>query len=379
MNGLRFLFLLDSGPPSWSSAEEHYFRLAHRLVSNGAVVVLIFSGSMREEDLARMRTSGAEVIAEARLHGARHFYGVVASAVRRFQINFAHIVFFPCHSPLNWFLRAHSVRRIVFTEAGSFLPSRRSPWHWKRVLTRARHKLGCLPLSRVTAISEFIRSRLVAYGVRATKIRLVYLGIDLERFAPDPEAGLAWRAENGIGANELVISTISRLAGDKMLDTLLRAFAELARRRVLARLFIAGKGPLESNLQALGRELGVADRIQWLGHVSNPARLLQGTDIFTLTSVGEAFGYALVEAMACGVPCVGTGCGGIPEIVDDEVTGLLAAAYDPPSFADAFQRLAASKDLRRKMGQAGMERAARLFAIDRSVDETLAVYEDLLD
>ena len=189
---------------------------------------------------------------------------------------------------------------------------------------------------------------------------------------------MAWRAENGIGADEVVISSLSRLAKDKMPDTLVRAFAELARRGVPARLFIAGKGPLESDLKALGRQLGVADRIHWLGQQSNPVRLLRGSDIFTLTSVGEAFGYAFVEAMACSVPCVGTRSGGIPEVVDDEVTGLLAEAYDSASFADAFQRLAADKDLRQKMGQAGMEAARRLFAVDRTVEEILSVYEDLL-
>jgi glycosyltransferase involved in cell wall biosynthesis len=105
--------------------------------------------------------------------------------------------------------------------------------------------------------------------------------------------------------------------------------------------------------------------------------LLQASDIFVLASVGEAFGLVLAEAMACGVPVVGSRSGAIGELVEDGRTGLLATPLDAGSFAAAIERLIADPARRRAMGLAGLERVRRRFTVEREVQETMRIYEDL--
>jgi len=378
MKDLRVAFLLDMGPHNWKSQEETHFRLCRALVARGATPVLVYSGKVAEDVLSRMQSSGAEVITEARLHGTRHYYRNLKATFRKFNVNLVHVRYFVCQSMIHWLARSLSVRRIIFTEANGYMPSNRGHWNLKRVLGRSQMKLACWPVTRFIAISQFIRDRLILYGVNADRIAMVYNGIEVDRFAPDPEARIAWRRSQGIGPDEVVVSTVGRLDPIKRVDTIVHAFGELVKRGVPAQLFVAGAGPLESDLKAISAGLGLADRIHWLGHVENALPLFQASDIFTLASVGEAFGFVLAEAMACGVPCVGSRCGGIPEVVDEGRTGLLATPGDPCSFADAYERLARDGGLCRAMGQAGVDRVRRLFDVDGAVENTLAVYEDVL-
>ena len=378
MKDLRIAFLLDNGPSNWRGQEDFHFRLCRALVARGACPVLVYSGRISEDVLSRMRASGAEVITEARLQGMRRYYRVLASTFKRFNTNLVHVRYFVYYSIVPWLVRSQSVRRIVYTEANSWLPSKRGRWSWKRQLNWARTKVACRPITRFIAISDFIRDGLIRSGVNAGRISVVYNGVDGDRFLADPLARIAWRRNHGVGANDVIISTACRLVPFKNVKTIVQAFGELVKRGVPARLFVAGTGPLESDLKALTRELGLADRIHWLGHLENPLPLFQGSDIFTLASVGEAFGFVLAEAMACGIPSVGSRCGGIGEVVEEGRTGLLATPEDPRSFADAYERLARDSSLRQAMGEEGVDRARRLFSVDRAVEETLAVYEELL-
>ena len=134
-----------------------------------------------------------------------------------------------------------------------------------------------------------------------------------------------------------------------------------------------------AELQQLAVELGVSERIHWLGYCGDPASLLQASDIFVLASTGEAFGLVLAEAMACGVPVVGSRSGAIPEIVEDGVTGLLVTPRDATSFADAIEKLARDEKLRRQMGASGLARVREKFSLEIDAENTLRIYDALSD
>src|SRR6185312_3489411 len=136
---------------------------------------------------------------------------------------------------------------------------------------------------------------------------------------------------------------------------------ELKKRNIRARLFVAGDGELLPGLRELSKKLELEDRIHWLGNVADPKSLLQASDIFVLASTGEAFGLVLTEAMACGVPVVGSRSGAIPEIVEDQHTGILAAPRDENSFADALEKLSQDQELRKRFGLNGLERVKKEF------------------
>ncbi len=105
--------------------------------------------------------------------------------------------------------------------------------------------------------------------------------------------------------------------------------------------------------------------------------LLQGSDIFTLASTAEAFGLVLTEAMGCGLPVVATRSGGIVEIVDDKVTGLLVPPLNPEALAEALRQLIENPAFRKELGDRGRKRVEQKFTVDEVVANTMRIYESM--
>jgi glycosyltransferase involved in cell wall biosynthesis len=232
-------------------------------------------------------------------------------------------------------------------------------------------------MTRVLAISNFVKRELTNRGIQAERITVRHLGIDEKRFHPDPLARERWLSDYAIAPDELLLSIVAVLRAFKNADTLLRAAALLRQRGVRFRLVVAGDGSLLPELQELSKRLGIEENVHWLGYCTDPTTLLQASDVFILPSVGEAFGLVLPEAMACGVPVVGSRSGAIPELIEEGKTGLLATPGDEVSFADALETLARDEQLRKRMGRNGLARVHEKFTVDRDVAETMRIYESL--
>jgi len=168
---------------------------------------------------------------------------------------------------------------------------------------------------------------------------------------------------------------VSYLRPFKNPQVLVHVCKELAQRNVPVRLFVAGDGEMLPELKALSARLGVEKRIHWLGNVPDPKSLLQASDIFVLASVGEAFGLVLAEAMACGVPIVGSRSGSLLEVVAEGRTGLLATPLDAGSFADAIERLGADRALCQAMGRHALDHVRAEFTVGKAVTETIRIYQ----
>ena len=366
------VFLLDAAPLSWSTREEFHLRLSRALVARGITPVLTYAADLPADIRTRLEESGAAVRVLNYGPDRKAYFRALGAIVREFRVETAHVRFFDYFSAVPWLARLRGVRRIVFTESNG---GEYTPGFWKAPLIRLRTRLLCHPITRVIAISDFIRRRLVAVGIPERKIHLVYNGIDTEAFHPGPST----RAELGLAIppDELLLLTLSALVPIKNVDLLIRACAVLRDWNIPARLLIAGDGPMRRQLEQLAAALGVADHVCFLGHSSKPASLLQAADIFLLATSGEAFGHVLAEAQACGVPAIGSRSGGIGEIIEHEATGLTVPSGDPQAFAAAIARLAGDPALRRAMGARGVDRARRLFSIDTTVAKTLAVYDSL--
>lgn len=161
------------------------------------------------------------------------------------------------------------------------------------------------------------------------------------------------RPEAGPGCNLLACG---RLTKQKDYPTLFRAFAHLSGSDL--RLNILGEGDLRQSLEQLAQDLGIADRVTFLGFQRDPFSHMRRADIFVLSSRWEGFGNVLVEAMAMGAPVVSTDCPhGPAEIIEDGQTGLLVPTEDAAALAAALQRLVDDPELRLRLGQAGQTRA----------------------
>lgn len=203
----------------------------------------------------------------------------------------------------------------------------------------------------IVAISAGVKDSLVALGIPADRIRVIYnpqeVG-EIERAAAT--------ADRPQGAPFRVV-TAARLTGQKDLPTLLHAFRIVRDTDTLARLIILGEGPEAGTLRQLARDLGIAEAVEWHGWVP-PYRIMAESDVFVLSSIYEGFGNVIVEAMACGLPVISTDCpAGPSEILARGAYGVLVPMRDSEALAAAILRLKEDGPLRASLGARGRERA----------------------
>jgi len=365
--------ILDSAPLTWTSQEDRHLLLCRELVARGIQPVLIFSAPLKEFGQKFVDT-GALVFDVNYQSGALNFYRRLRQIFRDNNVTLAHVIFFDYFSPVTWIVRAAGVGHILYEMQNSGIFRATS---WKRILLRTRTRMMTPPMTRVIAISEFVKEQLIKAGVSKEKIIVRYLGIDTERFTPDASSKEEWTSKFNLPPGQIIASTVSYLRPFKNPDILVEAFRELKTRNVPVRLFVAGGGEMLPDLKELSQKLDVEDYIHWLGNVSDPKSLLQASDMFLLVSTGEAFGLVLAEAMACGVPIVGTRSGSLPEVVEEGKTGLLVPARNFEELATAIQALSTDTTLRRSMAAQALERVKNHFTVQDAVTKTINIYERL--
>jgi glycosyltransferase involved in cell wall biosynthesis len=365
--------LLDSALRTWGSREDLWLKFSRALIARGVRPVLVFSEAAVEELRERFRAHGIEVEAVNYGRGAFHYYRELRKVVRNYAVTAVHIAFFNYFNLIPWLARLQGVRCVIYQERNSGVVRAKS---WRKRLLRLRAGVAALPMTRVIAISDYIRRQLIEAGIPEQKIFLAYNGVDTQRFSPDPSAREQWAKRFAIQPDEAIVTSIAALLPFKHPEVVLDAFGLLVKRGVKARLFMAGNGLMRPVLERKSRELGISEIVHWLGNV-NPERLLQASDIFVLASVGEAFGMVLAEALACGVPVVGSRSGAIPEIVKDGETGLLATALNPVSFADAIERLVRDSELLHRMQLQARATVRSKFSVETAAESIIRVYESI--
>ncbi|MCP4569675.1 MAG: glycosyltransferase family 4 protein [FCB group bacterium] len=160
-------------------------------------------------------------------------------------------------------------------------------------------------------------------------------------------------------------------------DIALKAFAVAARKNKNIRLTMIGGGPMEADLKQMAENWHLTGRVEIKGWQSMAAteKLINAADVMLMPSRRESFGVAALEALAHGKPVIGSKVGGIPEIVEDEVNGLLIPTEDPESLAMAILRLAGDRDLRRRMGRAGKAGVRERFDFEKCLDMMEELYD----
>lgn len=252
---------------------------------------------------------------------------------------------------------------IVATRRVTFEPKR--SWF-------TRHKY--LSVAKVVCISRSIESQLAAWGVPPDRLTCVPDAIPLPNNRPDRNA---LRARLQLSDDEPVVGCIGALTEEKDHATLIRAARELHASNPRARVVIIGDGPLKADLQRLRDELGLGEVVSFAGFVPEAQSLICAFDAFVLSSRAEGLGSIVLDAFAAGVPVVATAVGGIPELVNDGVTGLLVPPGNPPHLAAALARLLEGTSLRQRLAAAAREMVERDFTVSRMADRYRAVYEQV--
>src|SRR5262249_31568372 len=197
-------------------------------------------------------------------------------------------------------------------------------------------------------------------------------GIDLCRFAA------VQPAPHLFPAGTRIIGTVGHLAGHKGHRYLLEAAALLVREEPQLGVVIAGDGALRAELETQAAALGLTAHVRFTGFRRDILALMQGFDIFVFSSYLEGLGTAILDAMALGKPVAASRAGGIPEAVQDGVTGLLVPPRDPQALADAVRSLLRHPAQAHTFGAAGRRRVEQYFTVERMACQTVQVYKRIL-
>jgi len=262
---------------------------------------------------------------------------------------------------------------LIARRLGGHLPlvaTRRVDFPLRGFLSRAKYR-SC---ERVIAVSKAIRDMLVEARLGKEHLRLVHEGVP-DR--PPMAGGRTALANLGVPEGALVVGNVAALTDHKDHATLLEAASRVVRERPHVRFVIVGEGEKRAELVEHRRRLGLEDKVIFAGFRDDLDRLLPAFDVFCLSSYKEGLGTSLLDAMAFARPIVATAAGGIPDAVEDGVTGRLVPVRDAGALAQALLTLLADPARRQEMGAGGRRRFLARFTAERMVEDTLAVCREL--
>ena len=248
---------------------------------------------------------------------------------------------------------------------------------WRRINRRLWRMIDA-GIAISAAMKQFA---LTIEAAPAPKVSVVLYGMAFKWLSDEAidAARLRLRAELKMAADAQLLGMACRLVEQKGIPYALEAMRRIRSDFPRAHLVIAGDGEQASELRRLASRLGLADRVHWLGWRADAADLMAAFDVFLLPSLREGFGLVLLEAMSRRLPIVASHVGAIPEIVIDGETGILVEPRNVDELAKAMTRLLNDRALRKYMGLLGAARLEEHFSVERMVDGTVAVYEQVLN
>jgi len=226
----------------------------------------------------------------------------------------------------------------------------------------------------VVAVSAAIKSSLVESGADPARVQVLHNAVDTEVFRAEQEAGKELRRDLQIPAESVVLGAVGRLSPEKRFDLLLELTAKLGVCAVLV-----GDGPDRGPLEEQARELGISDRVLFLGYRSDAMECHQIFDVYVQTSDTEGVPNAVLEAMSLEVPVVATNVGGTPELIEDGAHGLLVPAGDVDQLARAVRETVDNPESAATRIKNARARVKRRFSFSRRMEQLEKIYEELVE
>jgi glycosyltransferase involved in cell wall biosynthesis len=278
-----------------------------------------------------------------------------------FEPDIVHVLLFPALVVTASIARREGSARLLTQVYDHSLRTQSHSWAKLRVDRWAARRFD-----KIVAISDSVRDYLVnEQGHPESKVVRISPGWEGTPRPPAPDD------------SRPTVVCIAKFRPEKGHTVLLAAFERVRREIPNARLVLVGDGELEAELRALVADRGMAGSVTFTGAVEEVWPVLAGAHIFALSSLSEAFGIAVVEAMAAGLPVVVPAVGGLPELLQPEGCGELFPPGDDVALADVLVRLLRSPELRDRMGAAG-RRAAEPLRMESTVARYLALYDEVL-
>ena len=317
-------------------------------------------------ELARRASEGHDLVLLAPAHEVDFAAGFrLARVLRELQPDLIH-----AHDPHAVSMASMALSTMSDPRRPALVIARRVDFHLKRnAFSRWKYQ----QVDAAICVSNAIRDMVVEDGIAESAAFVVHEGVQVERIEALPSADVC--KELWLPPGSPTVGNIAALVPHKGQRYLVDAAQAVVRAMPDAHILIFGEGELRPALSRQIKHLGLEHHVQLAGFRPDILSLLKGLDVFVMSSLTEGLGTSILDAMAASKPLVGTTAGGIPEAVEDGVTGILVPPHNAAALADAILRLLQDGALRRRMGEAGLERVRALFNVDRMIDQTLAVYE----
>jgi glycosyltransferase involved in cell wall biosynthesis/protein-tyrosine-phosphatase len=360
----------------WAGAEVQVATLSSYLArcSDVRLSVVVFNeGPLATE----LRRTGIDVtVVDERIHGAVDIVSTLAAHFRAWKTDIVHTHRYKDNILATAAARLAGGPRIIRTIHGLTEPMR----GWSRLKCLALEAVDRLVLrhcaASVVAVSGHTAAAMTARGFSPLFVRQIYNGIDMvntraTRCRDDV------RRELGIAADAPLAGTAGRLTAVKAQDDFLRAARLIATLHPDFRFVIAGEGPEESALRQLAGDLGIASKVIFTGARRDLNDLIAAMDIFVLSSLAEGMPMVLLEAMTLGTPAVATAVGGVPELIEHNVNGVLVRPRDPRSLADACITVASNRLWARSLAASARETVAGGFSQQANGSSIVQAYREV--
>jgi glycosyltransferase involved in cell wall biosynthesis len=365
-NRIRVVEVLASGTNG--GAQEHLISLIARLDASRYVVsvVSLSAGSA----VRKLQRAGVAVLVIDELDDVIAV-GALSAHLAEVRADVVHAHMYRAET-----VAARAV--IALGEAGQRRPYLVATAHSSRVRTGDDRQL-LLDLTpnfdQLIAVSQASEAKLHREGRTVVPISLIYNGVDLERY-DHQEACCTLPEEYGMEAGSQIVGVVARLEPEKGHPTLLEAWPAIVRAVPDVYLLIVGEGSRRDALEAQARELRIAHRVIFTGRRDDVPAVTAALDVAVLPSYREAQGLTILEAMALSRPVVASDVGGIPEMVQDGVTGLLVPPHDAQALTTAIVRLLTDHPYADTLGRAGHDLVHDRFCIEIMVNSVSSIYDE---
>ena len=230
-------------------------------------------------------------------------------------------------------------------------------------------------MDRLIAVSRSIEAKIAEEGRAGAPVSVIYNGVDLVRYDHQGPC-CTLRDEYGLPPSGPIVGVVARLEAEKGHPTLLDAWPAIVASDPDARLLVVGEGSREAALREQADRLGIAGSVVFTGRRDDIPAVTAALDVAVLPSYREAQGLTILEAMALSRPVVASNVGGIPEMVEDGVTGLLVPPHDPVALAAAIRRLLDDHPFADTLGRAGHDLVHDRFCLELMVRAVEAIYDE---
>lgn len=337
-----------------------------------AVCVLSEKGPIGEV----IEREGIPLVVMGRMKSKRFDPALVLQIARllsdgQFQVLHAHLYHAAMYGRMAARLISRKKRPKVFVTIHNIYPKPRPRRHWmNRWLARWT--------DAVVAVSDDVRESILRYDkIHPKKIRVIENGIDVERFRDSIDRRTS-RKRLGISEEARIIGCVARLTEQKGHLYLIRAFAQVHRNFPMARLILVGDGELLGKLKNEATRLGVNDAVWFMGTQDDIPGILKSMDVFVLPSLWEGLGLAAAEAMAAGIPVIGTNVAGLRKLVIPDQTGYLVPPADPTALAAAIEAVLAHPEKLRSCVETAGSFVLENYSIQAHTRQLEALYTEFI-